>query len=90
MPRGFLGLFKKRVDCDEIHELASDYLDTDLSEEEREWIQKHLEMCMHCHSFMDTLRSTITMLGDLPSKPMPDSLKEKLRQIPSRRESGQG
>jgi hypothetical protein len=44
---------------------------------------------MHCHSFMDTLRSTITMLGDLPSKAMPDSLKEKLLQIPSKQESGQ-
>lgn len=89
MSRGLLGMFKKRVDCDEVRKRASDYLESDVSEEEREWIQKHLERCLHCNSFMDTLRSTIRMLGDLPSKAIPKSLKEKLLRIPSERDSGQ-
>lgn len=89
MSRGFLGLFRKRVDCDEVRKRASDYLESDLSEEEREWIQKHLELCLNCNSFMDTLRSTISMLGELPSKAIPNRLKEKLLRIPSSRESGQ-
>ena len=89
MSRGFLGLFRKRVDCDEVRRRASDYLESDLSEEEREWIRKHLELCLNCNSFMDTLRSTISMLGELPTKAIPNSLKEKLLRIPSSRESGE-
>lgn len=89
MSRGLLGMFRKRVDCDEVRKRASDYLESDVSEEERQWIQKHLERCLNCNSFMDTLRSTIRMLGDLPSKAIPKSLKEKLLRIPSERDSGQ-
>lgn len=89
MSRGFLGLFRKRVDCDEVRRRASDYLESDLSEKERKWIQKHLEMCLNCNSFMDTLRSTISMLGELPSKAIPNSLKEKLLHIPSGQNSSQ-
>ncbi len=87
MSRGFLGMFRKRVDCDEVRKRASDYLESDLSEGEREWIRQHLALCLNCNSFMDTLRSTISMLGELPSKAIPSGLKQKLLRISSGRDS---
>ena len=88
MSRWLPGLFRKRVDCVEVRRRASDYLESDLSAKEREWIRKHLELCMHCNSFTDSLSSTISMLRDLPTEAIPDSLKDKLLRIPTGRESG--
>ena len=89
------GLFRRsrmmghRRDCAEVRKLASDYLEADISDEERERIRKHLEECENCSSFMETLRSTITMLRSLPSKAIPQNLKERLAQIPKDQSGGQ-
>ena len=69
----------------ELRKRASDYLEADISEGEREHILKHLEECENCTSFVETLRSTIAMLRDLPTRAMPTNLKDRLFQIPKDR-----
>ena len=73
-------IFAKNRGCMELREHASDFLEFDLSEEERQHILRHLEECKDCQSFVDTLRETISMLGSLPRSSMPMELKLKLLQ----------
>lgn len=87
-PFRILRLFARGSECAELRKRASDYLEADISEQERERIRQHLEECENCKSFVETLRSTIAMLGDLPSRAIPQYLKDKLLQIP--KEQGRG
>ena len=77
-------LFGRNRDCVEVRKLASDFLEEDISQEEKERIIKHLQECEECPSFFDTLRSTITMLRDLPSHVVPQKLKDRLSDIPNK------
>ena len=79
---GIGGLFGRNRECDEVRKRASDYLDNDISEEDRQRILKHLEECEHCPSFFETLRATISSLGSLPARAIPQRLKQKLLDIP--------
>ena len=79
---GIGGLFGRNRECEEIRRLASDYLDGDISEEDRQRILNHLEECEHCPTFFETLRATISSLGSLPARAVPRSLKQKLLDIP--------
>tara|TARA_Y100000294_G_C8283874_1_gene227931 strand:- start:72 stop:353 length:282 start_codon:yes stop_codon:yes gene_type:complete len=74
-------IFAKNRACLELREHASDFLELDLSDEERQHILKHLEDCKDCQSFVDTLRETISMLGSLPRSSMPGELKQRLLHV---------
>ena len=87
MKMGFGTLFGRNRECDEVRERASDYLDDDISEEDRQRILKHLDECEHCPTFFETLRATISSLGSLPARAIPQRLKQKLLDIPEK-ESG--
>ena len=83
-------LFAMGSECADLRKRFSDYLEAaDISEEEGERIRMHLEQCKNCNSFMETLRSTITMLGDLPGHPVPQDPKGRLFQIPKSADQGQ-
>ena len=81
-PFGLAKLFGRESDCAELRRRASDYLEADISEEERQHILQHLEECRKCNSFLETFRATIAMLRVLPSRVIPQSLKDRLLQIP--------
>jgi anti-sigma factor RsiW len=64
------------------HARLSDYLDQDLSDEERERIEDHLSMCPHCRRVLRTLRRTLEGLMGLPGEPRPglaDGVIDRLR-----------
>ena len=86
---GLTKLFARNRACAELRKRASDYLEGDISEGERERILKHIEECEHCTSFVSTLRSTIAMLRDLLARAMPANLKDRLFHIPKDRGQGQ-
>ena len=77
-------LFGRNRDCVEVRKLASDFLEEDISQQDKERILKHLEECEECPSFFDTLHSTITMLRNLPSHVVPQKLKDRLSDIPNK------
>ena len=87
----FLRFFRASAahrDCVELRRRASDYLESDLPEEEKEHIRRHLEMCNNCTKFLETLRTTMDMLGNLSQRAVPQSLKDRLEQLS--RNQGQG
>jgi predicted anti-sigma-YlaC factor YlaD len=78
-----LGLFKNlirrgEIDCKQVRELSSDYLDEDLPPVKRSAIQGHLSKCGPCQAFVDTLASTISILASLPRVSAPASLKRSI------------
>ena len=79
---GIGGLFGRNRECNEVRRRASDYLDSDISEEDRQRILKHLEECENCPTFIESLRATISSLGSLPARAIPQRLKQKLLEIP--------
>jgi anti-sigma factor RsiW len=67
------------------HAHLSDYLDDDLSPEERERIEDHVSICPHCRRVLRTLRRTLESLMELPAGPRPsvaDGVIERLRREP--------
>jgi anti-sigma factor RsiW len=64
------------------HAHLSDYLDDDLSPDERERIEDHVSVCPHCRRVLRTLRRTLESLMQLPTEPRPsvaDGVIERLR-----------
>jgi anti-sigma factor RsiW len=64
------------------HAHLSDYLDGDLSPDERERLEEHVGICPHCTRVLRTLRRTLASLVDLPAEPRPrvaDGVIERLR-----------
>ncbi len=72
--------------------MASIYLDGELSSEERQQVEHHLEQCEMCTGFVSTLRETIDMLQKLPPQGIPQELKRTILHIGNEGDpaSGQG
>jgi anti-sigma factor RsiW len=60
----------------------SDYLSGELSDEERVRIRGHLTQCAACAADLATLSGTVGLLGGLPGRTAPDSLRRRLLAIP--------
>ncbi len=64
--------------CQEIAELVTDYLDDSLTFSEQLRFQMHVGMCVACRSYLSQIKYTVKTLGQLPSEPIPDHVKEEL------------
>ncbi|GJM04780.1 MAG: hypothetical protein DHS20C09_07710 [marine bacterium B5-7] len=47
------------LNCKEISQMSSDYLDKNLSWKESFSIKIHIAMCKHCHRFIQHLKLTV-------------------------------
>lgn len=68
--------------CAEARDRASDYLEGDVDVPVGTRIRQHLGLCTDCDSWVDSLKSTIDMLRGLPREEVPESLREKIRELP--------
>ena len=84
-----IGLLNKlfhrdEVDCKEVRNLSSDYLEEDLAPPKRSAIQTHLSNCGPCRAFVDTLATTIGILSRFPKVSAPsnfrDSVMDRIKQ----------
>ncbi len=75
-------------DCVELRKRASDYLEAAVSDEEKEHILGQLELCGNCRRFVETLRTTIGMLGHLSPHAVPEDLKDRLLRVPKEKPHG--
>ena len=69
---------KGELDCDDVADLSSDYIENDLKEEKRSAFQAHLSKCGPCQAFVETLSSTIGALSRLPGISAPSAMKRSL------------
>ncbi len=56
------------MDCNELVELITDYLEGRLSAEEHERFEEHLEECPYCRIYLEQMRQVISTVGKLEEK----------------------
>ncbi|GAA5160808.1 zf-HC2 domain-containing protein [Pseudonocardia eucalypti] len=64
------------LDCNQLVELVTDFLDGALDPPTERRVVDHLALCDGCGEYLAQIRATATALGDLP----PDHLPEDARQ----------
>ncbi len=55
----------EQLSCRELVELVTDYLEGALPAEEHERIDRHLEICQSCRTYVEQMRQTIELTGRL-------------------------
>jgi anti-sigma factor RsiW len=58
-------ILRKKLTCQELVELVTDYLDGALSRRDRARFEAHLADCEHCTEYVEQFRKTIAMTGTL-------------------------
>jgi len=67
------------LNCNELVELVTEYLEDAMSAPERARLEKHLEGCRGCRAYLDQMRLTISAVGHLPAEAVaPDAQQELL------------
>jgi predicted anti-sigma-YlaC factor YlaD len=55
----------EKLSCQELVELVTDYLEGVLPEEERRRFDEHLSGCNGCRTYLEQMRTTIWLTGEL-------------------------
>lgn len=66
------------IECRQIADLLSDYLDGTLPKPTRELLEWHIEGCAPCVAFVNTYRGTINAAHKLKDVEIPSELKQRL------------
>jgi anti-sigma factor RsiW len=64
--------------CQELVELVTAYLEGHLPEARRAAFETHLEECVACTEYLDQMRRTIHLLGQLPPESLSAPARERL------------
>ena len=73
-------LFKRReLDCQEVREASSGFIDGEVGYRMRARIASHLKRCEHCKAFISTLRATVNLLRSAPTPELPVGFKQRIR-----------
>jgi anti-sigma factor RsiW len=78
------------IDCAEVVELLTDYLEGTLEQPVRAEIEAHLALCEGCDTYLAQMRSTIDVLGHVPVESLTEQVRKDLvtafRDVHARRE----
>lgn len=66
------------MDCQDLVELVTDYLEGAVSPERRAEIDAHLAACEGCTAYLEQVRTTIRLTGMLAEDQIPSELREPL------------
>jgi anti-sigma factor RsiW len=55
----------EQLSCQELVELVTDYVEGVLSAAEHERVERHLDRCQGCHTYVEQMRQTIELTGGL-------------------------
>src|SRR3954467_11490376 len=69
----------KNPACKEIVEIVTDYLDDALSSDERDRFEQHLTICTGCEVYLEQMRETIRLTGELREDAAPPEAMDQLR-----------
>lgn len=67
------GWRQSKTECDWVRPRLSEYVDSQLADEDRRRVDTHLEGCLSCSEDLASLRDTIDLLHRLPVVPVPRS-----------------
>jgi anti-sigma factor RsiW len=66
------------ISCKEIVEIVNDYVEGALSPADREAVELHLNLCDGCTDYLEQLRLSIALTGELPPDALSPELEEEL------------
>jgi anti-sigma factor RsiW len=66
------------LDCIEVVEIVTDYLEGAMSPADRRRFEAHLATCDGCTNYVRQMRETIRLTGRLTEDQIPDEMKRKL------------
>jgi anti-sigma factor RsiW len=70
--------FGDPITCEELVELATEYLEGSLPPETVELLERHLDECEGCESHIDQVRATIAVITASGSEPVPAETRDAL------------
>ncbi len=73
------------MDHEQVRERLSDYIEGELSEQERAAVEKHLETCQACRAEADALAQTLSLLSSLSPVQAPEGFASSVRHKMRRR-----
>jgi anti-sigma factor RsiW len=66
------------ITCRQLVELLVDFVAGELPEEHRQVLDRHLQMCPPCVTYLETYHLTIQLTRRLPDAPLPPALHKRL------------
>ena len=66
------------ISCREIVQIVNDYVEGVLPAEEREGVELHLNLCDGCSDYLEQLRLSIVLTGELSADALSPELEEEL------------
>jgi anti-sigma factor RsiW len=66
------------LECRELVELVTDYLEDALAPDERVRFERHLSGCDGCTAYLGQLRATLRAAGRLTERSLPDGARDRL------------
>ena len=66
------------MNCDEFVELVTAYLDGTLDPQTQRRFVEHLAECDGCDRYLDQIRSTVGILGELAARSLPTEARDRL------------
>jgi anti-sigma factor RsiW len=66
------------IDCDELVEIVTDYLENALDPDTRRRFTEHLELYDGCHTYVEQMRATVRATGALLVDDMRPDMRNKL------------
>jgi anti-sigma factor (TIGR02949 family) len=77
---------KVEISCAEVWREISNYLEGEISDELRDRMRAHFEVCKHCTAVLDGVRNVVRLVGDGRIFEMPDGFSKRLyKKIRARR-----
>jgi anti-sigma factor RsiW len=66
------------LNCNELVELVTAYLDGALGADDRERVDQHLTLCEGCSGYVEQVKATIAGLGQLTPEPLDEATRARL------------
>jgi anti-sigma factor RsiW len=63
-----MSLLTRDLACRQAVELVTDYLEGKLSRRQRRRFERHLRGCPHCTTYLDQIRSTVHLAGEIEAE----------------------
>jgi predicted anti-sigma-YlaC factor YlaD len=67
--------------CHELVELVTEYLEDAMEPAERSRLELHLAGCRPCRHYLDQMRKTIDVVGELPEEAVTPEAREDLLEV---------
>jgi anti-sigma factor RsiW len=72
---------QEEIVCRELVELVTPYLEDVLPANERAAIERHLEECDGCRTYVEQMRQTIRAIGHIPHEPIASRTRDEVLAI---------